>query len=228
MTDTPKVYAAIAAVAGILAKRGIAKEQENKTQHYDFRGIDDVYNVLGPVLSEQKLCILPSVLSRETVEGQTKTGTTSFHTYLDIEFAVVSAEDGSVHTVRVQGEALDTSDKSVNKAIIAGYKYLVFIMFCIPVKGMVDADNASPENKTPEQPKAPPPDPLMDADQIKNCEAAIDKLIEDMDNSHDRIDLRDKIVELMPPAGYGAMTHKDGLALYAELKALKASLNKGE
>ncbi len=145
MDKVEKVYSAIAAVAGALSKKGIEKDQKNAMQNYEFRGIDDLYNVLGPILAEHKLCILPRVLGRETIEGTTKKGGVSFHTILDVEFDLVSAEDGSCHAVRTQGESIDTSDKSVNKALIAAYKYLAFIMFCIPVKGMADADRDTPE-----------------------------------------------------------------------------------
>jgi hypothetical protein len=40
MSETPKVYAAIAAVMGKLSKEGIAKNRNNSQQGYKFRGID--------------------------------------------------------------------------------------------------------------------------------------------------------------------------------------------
>ena len=35
---------------------------------YNFRGIDDVYNTISPLLAKHGLCILPRVLARECVE----------------------------------------------------------------------------------------------------------------------------------------------------------------
>ncbi|STS80756.1 Uncharacterised protein [Klebsiella pneumoniae] len=44
-----KVYAAISAVAGELAEKGISKARKQGSQvTYAFRGIDDVYNALAP------------------------------------------------------------------------------------------------------------------------------------------------------------------------------------
>ena len=67
----PAVYGAIAAVQAALAKQGIAKARKNQQQGYAFRGIDDVYSALAPLLAEHGLCIIPRVLSRTCTERQT-------------------------------------------------------------------------------------------------------------------------------------------------------------
>ena len=61
----PKVYAAIAAVSAELATTGISKDRKNEQQGYKFRGIDDVYNAIAPLMAKHKLVILPRMLSRE-------------------------------------------------------------------------------------------------------------------------------------------------------------------
>lgn len=152
----PKVYAAIAAVAAELAEQGIAKEQVNQGQHYNFRGIDDVLNALAPLLAKHKLLILPRMVSRECVEHDTKSGGgTLFRVTVRGEFDFVSAEDASKHTVAMYGEAMDTGDKATNKAMSAAYKYAAFQAFCIPVD-VEDADRSTPP---PVKPSAEiPPD----------------------------------------------------------------------
>jgi hypothetical protein len=152
MSETPKVYAAIAAVMGKLSKEGIAKNRNNSQQGYKFRGIDDVYNALAPYLSESKLLILPRVLSREVTERQTQKGGTLFYVVLDVEFDLVSGEDGSKHTIKVVGEAMDSADKATNKAMSAAYKYACMEAFCIPTEGDNDADATTHEV----QPVTPP------------------------------------------------------------------------
>ena len=47
----PAVYGAIAAVQAALAKHGIAKARKNAQQGYAFRGIDDVYCAIAPLLA---------------------------------------------------------------------------------------------------------------------------------------------------------------------------------
>lgn len=141
----PHVYAAIAEVMGKVAKEGIAKSRNNAQQGYKFRGIDDVYNALSPFLSECKLVILPRVLGREVTERQTQKGGTLFYVVLDVEFDLVSGVDGSKHTVRVVGEAMDSGDKATNKAMSAAYKYACMEAFCIPTEGDNDADATTHE-----------------------------------------------------------------------------------
>lgn len=141
----PHVYTAIAEVMGELAKVGIAKNNKNTQQNYKFRGIDDVYNALAPLLARAKLLVLPRVLNRTVTERETKSGGVLFYVVLDVEFDFVSASDGSKHTVRMVGEAMDSGDKATNKAMSAAYKYACMEAFCIPTEGDNDADGTTHE-----------------------------------------------------------------------------------
>lgn len=47
------VYKAINAVQAELAKTGIAKDKRNAQQGYNFRGIDDVYLAIAPLLAKR-------------------------------------------------------------------------------------------------------------------------------------------------------------------------------
>lgn len=143
--DAPRVYAAINAVQAAMAREGISKDRKNQQQGYAFRGIDDVYGALAPHLAAQKLCILPRVLNREVAERETKSGGTLINTVLTVAFDFVAVEDGTKHTVVTVGEAMDSADKSSNKAMSAAYKYAAFQAFAIPTEGDNDADAATPE-----------------------------------------------------------------------------------
>jgi len=160
-----KVYQAIASVQGEMAREGISKDRRNGQQGYNFRGIDDVYNALAPLLAKHGLCVLPRCLSREQVERQTKNGGSLFYTTVDVEFDFVSAEDGSKHTIRVPGEAMDSADKSTNKAMSAAYKYAAMQAFCIPTEGDNDADATTHEvAPRQQQPRHDPPVPAVITD----------------------------------------------------------------
>jgi hypothetical protein len=145
----PHVYSAIAEVMGKLAKVGIGKNNKNAQQGYKFRGIDDVYNALSSLLSEAKLMILPRVLNRSVTERETKNGGALFYVVVDVDFDLVSAVDGSSHTVHVIGEAMDSGDKATNKAMSAAYKYACMEVFCIPTEGDNDADATTHEGIKP-------------------------------------------------------------------------------
>ena len=141
------VYKAINAVQAALSKSGISKDRKNQQQGYNFRGIDDVYNVLSPMLAQHGLCILPRMLSRSCEERQTAKGGTLFYVTVEAEFDFVCAEDGSKHTVKTFGEAMDSGDKATNKAMSAAYKYAAFQAFAIPTEGDNDADAYTHEVK---------------------------------------------------------------------------------
>lgn len=153
---TPAVYQAIAAVMKDLSAEGIAKSNKNAQQGYKFRGIDDVYNALAPILARHQLCMLPRILSRDVAERQTKSGGVLFYTVVDAEFDLVSAADGSTHTIRTVGEAMDSADKSSNKAMSAAYKYAAMQAFCIPTEGDNDADARTHEVASVTRPAAKP------------------------------------------------------------------------
>ncbi|MEN6548862.1 MAG: ERF family protein [Armatimonadia bacterium] len=135
-----KVYQSINAVMRDLAAEGISKSRKNTQQNYQFRGIDDVYNALSSVLSRHGLVMLPRVLSRHVEERASKNGGVLFYVSVDMEFDLVAAEDGSKHTIRTAGEAMDSGDKATNKAMSAAYKYAAMQAFCIPTEGDNDAD----------------------------------------------------------------------------------------
>lgn len=150
-----KVYQAISAAMAEIAKDGIGKNRKNDQQGYKFRGIDDVYNALAPILSKCGLVMLPRVLGREVVERTTAKGNAIFYVTVDVEFDLVCAEDGSKHTVKTYGEAMDTADKATNKAMSAAYKYMAMEVFCIPTEGDNDADATTHEVKAKASPVRP-------------------------------------------------------------------------
>lgn len=141
-----KVYQAIAAVQAELSKVGIAKSRKNKQgEGYMFRGIDDVYAALSPLLAQHKLCVIPRLLSRDIAERVSSKGNPLFYVTVHAEFDFVSAEDGSKHTAATFGEAMDSGDKATNKAMSAAYKYAAFMTFAIPTEGDNDADATTHE-----------------------------------------------------------------------------------
>jgi hypothetical protein len=142
-----KVYQAINKVQAALAVDGIGKARSNQQQGYNFRGIDDVYNAMAPLLAKHGLCILPRVTSRECVERTNAKGTALFYVTVAVDFDFVCAEDQSRHTVTTYGEAMDSGDKATNKAMSAAYKYACMQAFSIPTEGDNDADAHTHEVK---------------------------------------------------------------------------------
>lgn len=158
----PKVIAAIAAVQAEIAQSGIAKNRKNQQQGYQFRGIDDVYNALAPVLAKHGLVILPRILSRSVLERETKSGGVLNYVTVEAEFDFLSVADGSMVTARSFGEAMDSADKATNKAMSAAYKYTAMQTFCIPTEGDNDADETTHEIAPRREPQAAVAKPASD------------------------------------------------------------------
>jgi len=178
------VYQAILEVAAEISVGGIAKDKQAKRDNggvmYNFRGIDDIYNALSPILAKHKLVILPKVLSRDVIERASKSGSALFFVTVEVEYELVSATDGSSHSIKTYGEAQDSGDKATNKALSAAYKYMAIQVFCIPVEGQEDGDNDTETDLTPTAPnggKVPAPaDPLdmiIPADKALTLETMI-------------------------------------------------------
>ncbi len=178
-----KVYQAINKVQAELAKIGITKSRTNQQgATYKFRGIDDIFNTISPLLAEHGLCILPRVLARECVERITSKGSAIFYVTVEVEFDFVCAEDGSKHTVKTFGEAMDMSDKATNKAMSAAYKYAALQAFAIPTEGDNDADAHTPEVSARTAPAAASikKSPLTE-NQVADFLAAIDSAADELE-----------------------------------------------
>lgn len=146
MSAAPEVYRAISAITKEIGREGVSKDRKNAQQGYTFRGIDDVFNALNPLLAHHELCILPRMTERTTDERSTKSGGVLFSVTVKAEYDFVSAKDGSKHTVTMYGEGMDSADKATNKAMSAAYKYACFEAFCIPTEGLMEeADATTPE-----------------------------------------------------------------------------------
>lgn len=145
-TATPAlhVYVAINAVATDLAKLGLSKGQRNKDQGFNFRGIDDLYNAIAPLLAKHKLILIPRVDQRIETQRTLKSGATMYAVALHVNYHMRSAVDGSWVDGATFGEGADMADKATNKAMSAAYKYFAIQTFAIPVVGSEDPDLDSP------------------------------------------------------------------------------------
>ncbi len=80
-----------------------------------------------------------------------------------VEFDFVAVKDGSLHTVVMYGEAMDSGDKATNKAMSAAFKYACLEVFCIPTEGLIEDADATTHQPVPKgapaapKPPAPPP-----------------------------------------------------------------------
>lgn len=146
-------------MADILSKvEAIAKNQNNSTQGFKYRGIDDVYNALNPVLAEYRVFMTSEIVAKSREERTNSKGTVLAFTCLRMRYTFW-AEDGSHVWTEVEGEGMDSGDKSSNKAMAVAHKYALLQAFCIPTKDLDDPDSETHEiaakQKTQTQQKNP-------------------------------------------------------------------------
>ena len=63
MSEQPKIYGAMAAIMAEMDAIGKDKKTEAGKFSFKYRGIDDVYNALHPLMAKHRVFVLPEVLS---------------------------------------------------------------------------------------------------------------------------------------------------------------------
>jgi hypothetical protein len=129
-----------------LAAKGIGKDRKNQAQGFMFRGIDDIYNALAPIMAARHLVIIPHAVGAPVVtERTTAKGGSMYHVVAQYSYTAICTDDGSsVDVGPIYGEAMDSGDKAYNKTMAIAYKYMALQLFCIPVVGQDDPDAHSP------------------------------------------------------------------------------------
>lgn len=137
MENRGQIYELIGKAIGKIG--AIGKDNVNQQQKFRYRGIDQVYNALNPVMAELGIFFCPEVLDMRREDRVTKNGTALTYTILTIRFTAF-APDGSSVSLTVVGEGMDSGDKGCNKAMSVAMKYAMFQLFCIPTEEMRDPD----------------------------------------------------------------------------------------
>ncbi len=117
----------------------VKKDKKNTQQNYNFRGIDDMYNALNEHLSVEGIFITSKVIDTKREERPSKSGGVLLYSILTMEFEFFAEDGSSVKSVTV-GEAMDSGDKSMNKAMSTAYKYALMQIFCIPTEEEKDTE----------------------------------------------------------------------------------------
>lgn len=124
--------------------KAITKSEKNQQQGFKFRGIDNVMNELHELFAKNDVFILQEVQDFTVDARPTAKGGTLFYTRAKIKFRYMTTDGSFVETVNV-GEAMDSGDKGMNKAMSIALKYSLLQMFLIPTEDPKDPDRDTPE-----------------------------------------------------------------------------------
>jgi len=139
-TKPGKVFKAVTAIMEEI--KAITKAQKNQHQGWNFRGIDDCYNSIQPLLAKHKVFTVPNVLGVERWETKTSSGKIMHCRMAEMEYKFY-CEDGSHFIAKVYGEGSDTGDKATNCAMSIAHKYVLLQVFMPPTKDMEDPDRTA-------------------------------------------------------------------------------------
>lgn len=141
---------------------GLTKDRDHQ-QGWKYRGVDEAYNYLHDIFKEHKVFSVPRVVEIAREERTSKAGGFLMYTVLTIEYDFF-ATDGSFVTARVVGEAMDSSDKSCNKALSVAHKMALFQITMLPTLLSADTneEHHEPMGKIPEQEKPETPMAIME------------------------------------------------------------------
>ncbi len=127
----------------------IGKNQKNAKQGYAYRGVDDCYNELNPIMAKYNIFTTSDVIEARFEERKSSSGNALFFVRLTIKFTFY-AEDGSYVTSTTVGEGMDSGDKASNKAMAVAHKYALTQIFMVPT-----ADKKDPETESHDVKPAP-------------------------------------------------------------------------
>ncbi|MFE3452443.1 ERF family protein [Nonomuraea sp. NPDC059194] len=121
------------ALAQVMKKvRSVAKRDQNSHGNYVFRGVDAVVNAVGPKLRDVGVIVVPIVedSSYDTVEvgrNRTQMG----HAQVTVTYRFYGP-DGTHLDCRVPGEAMDSGDKAMSKAMSVAFRTALIQALCLP------------------------------------------------------------------------------------------------
>lgn len=169
----------------------IGKEQKNTQQGWMFRGIDMIMNYVEPLFVKHGVFMVPQVMDSVREERQTRSGGNMIYTKLRIKYTFYATSDGSSIEAIIDGEGMDSGDKSTNKAMAVAMKYALFQVLCIPTEEMAIPERMEdPDETTPEE-SIPKPQP------VKTLKALMQTAVEVYGKD-------------MAPARFGALMEKAG------------------
>jgi len=129
----PEIHEALANVMDQVRSLGKdSKFEAPGNRGYNFRGIDDCLNAIGPALRNERIVVLPKLINstRETVEvGQNRTPMSFSKVAVRYRFL---GPAGDWADVVVPGEAFDAGDKSISKAMSVAFRICLIQTFALP------------------------------------------------------------------------------------------------
>jgi hypothetical protein len=167
----PSAPGIVQSLSAVMADvRAVGKTGHNKQSDYNFRGIDAVVNAVGPAFRAHSIVCTPKLLSHtgSTVTVGRNASVMQWVTIV-VRYRFHGPAGDHLDAV-VPGEAMDSGDKAMAKAMSVAYRTALLQVLTLPT------DEPDPDESTyqrsAEQPAQPPADPTP-ADMARAARARL-------------------------------------------------------
>lgn len=114
--------------------RELGKDQRNSQQGFNFRGVDDVMNAVGPALRRHGVSVVPTGVTHLEVSTYTTKGGTLMRDVLLVVSYAITGPMGDVIPGAAAGEASDAGDKATPKAMSVAYRTFLLEALTLPTQ----------------------------------------------------------------------------------------------
>jgi hypothetical protein len=119
--------------ANVMAEvQGLGKHQRTDSgNRFNFRGVDDVMNAVGPVLRKHGVSVVPTAVTHHPENYSTKSGTAMRNVTVLVSYAI-HGPAGDTMPGAAAGEAADSGDKATPKAMSVAFRTFLLQSLCLP------------------------------------------------------------------------------------------------
>ncbi|SDL15339.1 ERF superfamily protein [Nocardioides sp. YR527] len=158
MSDKLTVQEAWAAVMADVQGLGKNQAVTSGPARFNFRGVDDVMNAVGPVLRTHGVSVVPTEVTHSPENVTTSNGKGMRNVTVFVKYAI-HGPAGDTMAGAAAGEAADSGDKATPKAMSVAFRTFLLQALCLPTNEP-DPDEhqyeraAPPAEITPDQRRA--------------------------------------------------------------------------
>lgn len=147
LPNVQQAWAAVMADVQGLGKHGSVTAGPAR---FNFRGVDDVMNAVGPVLRTHGVSVVPTAVEHHPEDVTTSKGSKMRNVTVLVSYAIHGPAGDSM-TGAAAGEAADSGDKATPKAMSVAFRTFLLQSLCLPT------DEPDPDQHQYERAEAPAP-----------------------------------------------------------------------
>lgn len=125
----------------------VAKNGENSFHHYKYAMESDLVDLIRPLLAEQNIMVLPTLMETTRYQHNKTNGNSTFLTDVKVKWTFEDGDSGETREVIFPGCGEDQGDKGIYKALTGSEKYLLMKTFLIATGD----DSENDDGKKPQE-----------------------------------------------------------------------------